>query len=139
MELKITDIISIPEEEFEITAIRSSGAGGQNVNKVSTAIHLRFDISQSSLPQQIKERLLSLSSHKISKDGVVVIKTQKFRTREKNREEAQRQLALLLKSVLIPRKKRTPTRPTQAAKKKRLSEKKHRSKIKSARSNPAID
>ncbi len=129
----ISDQIRIPENEIRFEAIRAQGAGGQNINKVSTAIHLRFDIQHSSLPDQLKETLLAGSDRRISKDGIIIIKAQRFRSQDKNREDAvSRLLALILKSMATP-KKRKPTRPSRAAGKKRLEEKTKHGKIKSLR------
>src|SRR5689334_20875856 len=102
---------TLPAEEVEITAVRAQGAGGQNINKVSNAVHLRFDIPASSLPEQIRERLLKLGDQRISKDGIVVIKAQEFRSLEKNRTEALRRLHALIAKVAVPPKARRPTRP----------------------------
>ena len=128
--LKISDTVVIPEKEIEIIAIRSSGAGGQNVNKVSTAIHLRFNILHSSLPDFYKIRLLTLKSRQLNKDGEIVLKVQKHRTQELNREEAFSTLIRVIKNATIVRKKRKPTRPSVTAKKKRVSEKINRGKVK---------
>ena len=120
-------------EEVEISAIRAQGAGGQNVNKVSNAVHLRFDIEASSLPTEIKMRLRALDDHRISKEGVVVIKAQEFRSLEKNRAEALRRLEVLVESAAqIPRKRR-PTRPTRSSITKRLESKARRSAVKAGR------
>ena len=124
---------NIPPEEVEISAIRAQGAGGQNVNKVSSAVHLRFDIAASSLPEPIRERLLQLGDQRISKDGVVVIKAQEFRSLEKNRAEALRRLEMLISSVAVLPKTRRPTRPSRSAVAKRLDSKSRRASIKAGR------
>lgn len=133
--LTITSNTSIPDDEIEISAIRAQGAGGQNVNKVSSAVHLRFDINGSSLPAVYKERLLGLRDKRITKEGVLVIKAQKFRTQEKNRDDALERLQEIVKAVTVVQKVRRPTKPTKSSQKKRLDSKTIRSKTKALRRN----
>ncbi len=125
--------LTVPPEEVEFTAIRAQGAGGQNVNKVANAAHLRFDIAASSLPGEIRERLLKLGDQRISKDGVVIIKAQKFSSLEKNRGEALRRLHEMVAGVADVPRKRRPTRPTRSSVAKRLESKKRHALLKAAR------
>lgn len=132
--LSISNSVSIDDSEMTITAIRAQGAGGQNVNKVSSAIHLRFSINDSSLPEVYKERLLAVSDSRINKEGIIVIKAQRFRTQEKNREDALVRLQSLIQNSIVVQKARRPTRPTKGSQKKRLESKTKRGKTKSLRS-----
>lgn len=133
MGLVIVCGVEIPDEEIQLSAIRAQGAGGQNVNKVSSAIHLRFDIGASSLPEFYKTRLIGHPDNRISKEGVVVIKAQQFRTQEKNREDALQRLKELILMATRVEKSRRPTRPSASARSKRMDKKTHRGRIKSMR------
>ena len=131
--------IKIPESEIEFSAVRSQGAGGQNVNKVSSAAHLRFDIRASSLPEAVKNRLLRRHNHRITREGVVIIKSQQHRSLELNRAEALERLQELVDSAATEPRKRKPTRPTRAARERRLEAKGKRSRLKAMRSGRLAD
>lgn len=134
--LKLSNYVSIPAQELEFSAIRAQGSGGQNVNKVSTAIHLRFDINNSTLPEFYKQRLLQLTDQRINKDGVIVIKAQNFRSQEKNREDALNRLATLIKKATTVNKTRRATKATKGSQQRRMDKKNQRGKIKALRSKP---
>ena len=131
--ITISRSVAIPDEEVTLSGIRAQGAGGQHVNKASTAIHLRFDIKASSLPEYYKERLLAASHHLISADGVVIIKAQEYRSQEMNREAALSRLVALIKELTVLQKSRRETRPTRASKERRLASKAQKSSVKALR------
>jgi ribosome-associated protein len=135
--LTISDNLTIPLAEIEIQAVRSQGSGGQNVNKVSTAIHLRFDIKTSSLPELYQEKLLNLKDSRITSEGIVIIKAQRYSSQIKNREDALNRLREIIKSVTVQMKSRTPTKPTKASKIRRLEGKAIHSRRKSLRGKVA--
>jgi ribosome-associated protein len=131
--LEITKNVSLPSREIEMSAVRASGPGGQNVNKVSSAIHLRFDVNASSLPDNIKAKLLALQDRRLSRDGVIIIKAQRYRDQEKNREDALLRLQALIRKALHRAKKRIPTKPSKTARRKRVDDKTRRGRVKAMR------
>ena len=131
--LYISSHITIPDSEIDIHAMRSQGAGGQNVNKVSSAIHLQFDVGASSLPPFYKGELLKLKDHRISEEGLITIKAQQYRSQEQNREDALARLRELIQSVAIPRKKRRATKPTKGSQNRRIESKKKQGRLKALR------
>lgn len=136
--LQITQCIAISDDEIDLSAIRAQGSGGQNVNKVSSAIHLRFDINTSSLPSIYRERLLALKDSRINKDGVIIIKAQQHRTQEKNRVDALERLQRLIQSITVVQKTRRATKPTKGSQRRRVDAKTQKGKTKALRGKPSF-
>ena len=133
MSLKISNQVSIPLADIQFQAIRAQGAGGQNVNKVSSAVHLRFDIGASSLPETYKESLKKINDRRITSDGIIIIKAQRFRSQEKNRGDALDRLRELIRAASVTRQRRKPTKPTRSSQRKRVDSKTKRGQLKSQR------
>lgn len=131
--LQISSNVSLPLDEIELQGIRAQGAGGQNVNKVSSAVHLRFDIGASSLPDFYKERLMKLRDSRITREGVIILKAQRHRSQDRNREDALERLRDIIRSVAVTQKKRRPTKPSRNSQKKRMDSKTRRGQVKSLR------
>ena len=133
MSLKISNQVSIPLADIQFQAIRAQGAGGQNVNKVSSAVHLRFDVGASSLPETYKESLKKINDRRITSDGIIIIKAQRFRSQEKNRADALDRLSALIRAASVTRQRRKPTKPTRSSQRKRVDSKTKRGQLKSQR------
>ena len=133
MNLKISNQVSIPLADIQFQAIRAQGAGGQNVNKVSSAVHLRFDVGASSLPETYKESLKKINDRRITSDGIIIIKAQRFRSQEKNRGDALDRLGALIRAASVTRQRRKPTKPTRSSQRKRVDSKTKRGQLKSRR------
>jgi ribosome-associated protein len=138
-DLHINEQISIPEQELDFSAIRAQGPGGQNVNKVSSAVHLRFDVAASSLPEAVKQRILRQRDRRLSSDGVIVIKAQQYRSQEKNKNDATQRLREILLKALVRPKVRKPTKPSRTARKKRMDSKTRRGHVKTLRGKVGDD